>query len=247
MRKFIPFALFVTAALSGGCARPTAANAPSAPPLTGDAKALQGTWGIVSVEDGHIETLTGAARKDAEELMKEVRLVFDGYRMIIIERGEDEPVPFTLDEAKTPRVITLTLGGPGAGTAVTTARGPSYASRMPTTARGPRGGTARGGSARGADGGATPPRPAETWRWIYQLNGDTLVIAFIKSNKTLVPTEFKARAEGNEPGQPPIPGVTVITLKRTAEPVSPRSRAGTQRYDTRPFNATTVSRPVTAK
>lgn len=255
MRKFLPFVLFTAAVLSGGCARPTASNARSAPPLTGDAKALQGAWAIVSVEDGHVETLTGAAKKDAEEMMKDVRLVFDGYRMIIIEKGEDEPVPFTLDEVKSPKVMALTLGGQESPYAApTTARsGVSYAAR-PTTAFGTaRTGSVRGGTSYGtyrgtAYGSASPPpRAAETWRWIYKLEGDTLVIAFIKKNKTLVPTEFKPRAEATQPGQPPIPGVTVITLKRTTEPVPLRVRGGTQRADTRPFTVTTASRPVTAK
>ncbi|HEY1189174.1 MAG TPA: hypothetical protein VGE74_16080, partial [Gemmata sp.] len=57
-----------------------------------------------------------------------------------------------------------------------------------------------------------------------KLEGDTLVVAFIKSNKTLLPTEFKARAEATAPGQPTVPGVTVITMKRTNDrPTPPRA------------------------
>ena len=231
MRKFIPFAL-IAAVLGGGCARPTEPNAPSAEALTGDAKALQGVWALVSVEDGEIEHLTGAAKKDAEALIKSVRLVFDGRRMIVIEGSEDEPVPFALDETKSPKVLALELGAPGGvsgGRGATAAR-PVTAYR-PATARpaAPRAtsfGTSRGayrGTA--ASGGAV--RPSETWRWIYKIEGDALTVAFIKKNKTLVPTEFKPRAESNAPGQPVVPGVTVIKLKRTNEPLPTRVRGGT--------------------
>lgn len=253
MRKWAPFALLAILLLGAGCARPTAPNAPSADVLTGDTKAIQGAWAVVSVEDGRIENLTGEARKDAEALMKEVRLVFDGNRMIIIERGEDEPVPFSLDESKNPRVMTLSLGGSGAsapraGTAYGSTR-PATASRPVTSfSTAPRTGTAfstfRTTGRTGTAPGTAAPE-AQTWRWIYKLEGDNLVVAFIKSNKTLLPTEFKARAASNEPGQPAVPGVTVITLKRTNEPLPNRPRVGTQVGGTRP--ATAAGRPATAK
>lgn len=246
MRNCTPFALLAVLFLGAGCARPTAPNAPSADVLTGDTKAIQGAWAVVSVEDGRIENLTGEARKDAEALMKEVRLVFDGNRMIIIERGEDEPVPFSLDESKTPRVMTLSLGGSGAsapraGTAYGPTRpGTSFSTARPATSYSTFRTTGRTGTAPGS--GSAPE--GQTWRWIYKLDGDNLMVAFIKSNKTLLPTEFKARAGSNEPGQPAVPGVTVITLKRTNEPLPTRPRAGTQVGGARP---TTAARPVTAK
>lgn len=260
MRKLIPFALLALAAVGPGCARPTAPNAPSADVLTGDAKKLQGMWAVVSVEDGRIENLTGEAKKDAEAMMREVRLVFDGTRMTIIERGEDEPVPFALDEAKAPKVMTLTLGGAGggrggspttaaragtfrSGTAAGTSRSAPTAAARPSTAAGtPRSGTPRGT----APGGARADE--ETWRWIYKLEGDSLVIAFVKDNKALVPTEFKARAGSREPGQPVVPGVTVITLKRTDErPPTAGGRFGTPRGGTSARVGTAPYRPATSK
>ncbi|AWM38751.1 hypothetical protein GobsT_30500 [Gemmata obscuriglobus] len=57
MRKFVPLVLV------GGCARPTQPNSWS-DELKGDAEALQGVWAVISAEDEHIETLTGAERKD---------------------------------------------------------------------------------------------------------------------------------------------------------------------------------------
>lgn len=252
MRKWTPFALLAISFLGAGCARPTAPNAPSADVLTGDTKAIQGAWAVVSVEDGRIENLTGEARKDAEALMREVRLVFDGNRMIIIERGEDEPVPFSLDESKTPKVMALSLGGSG-GSAPRA--GTAYGSTRPATARpgtslgtAPRTGTSFStfrttGRTGTAPGTAEPV--GQTWRWIYKIDGDTLVVAFIKSNKTLLPTEFKARAASNEPGQPAVPGVTVITLKRTNEPLPSTPRFGTRVGGARPTTA--IGRPATAK
>lgn len=256
MRKWTPFALLAVLLLGAGCARPTAPNAPSADVLTGDTKAIQGAWAVVSVEDGRIENLTGEAKKEAEALMKEVRLVFDGNRMIIIERGEDEPVPFSLDESKNPKVMALSLGGSGGAAP---RAGTSYGGTRPATARpgtsfstAPRTGTSfstfRTTGRTGTAPGTAAPE-GQTWRWIYKLDGDTLTVAFIKKNKTLVPTEFKARADASEPGQPAVPGVTVITLKRTNEPLPNRPRAGTQVGGTRPDTRPSVGRvpPVTAK
>ncbi|MDY3554622.1 hypothetical protein R5W24_003748 [Gemmata sp. JC717] len=244
MRKFVPLVLIAAAAV-GGCARPTQPNSRS-DELRGDAKALQGVWAITSAEDGHIETLTGAERKDAEEMIKQVRLVFDGHRMIIVEQGENEPVSFTLDESKNPKVLALRLGGPDVPVAASTARaGTAAAPRATAAFSTARAGSYRAGTSRGAAygtgaGSANPPRPSETWRWIYKLDGDTLTVAFIKKNKTLVPTEFKPRAESSQPGQPAVPAVMVITLKRTTEPPPFRTRASasTQAVSTLPIRAT---------
>lgn len=248
MRKCIPFALLAVLWLGAGCARPTAPNAPSDDALTGDTKAIQGVWAIVSVEDGRIEKLTGEAKSEADAMIKEVRLVFEGHRMVIIERGEDEPVPFTLDESQNPKVMALSMGGGGSAPRASTApgaprRATSFSTSRPAASpnTSPRYGTVRSGT---AAGGA---RPGETWRWIYKLEGDTLVVAFIKSNKTLLPTEFKARAEATAPGQPTVPGVTVITMKRTNDRPTP-PRAGTRFGGTQPFTATAPRRaPGTSK
>jgi hypothetical protein len=227
MRKSTAYVLLVVLVACGaGCTRPTEPNRPSADALTGDAKKLQGRWAIASIEDGRIENLTGDAKKDAEAMIKEVHVSFEGHRMTIVERGESEVLVYALNETKAPKLMTLTLGGSiGSSGGSSTARSGTVSRPVTARAGTSRSGTGYYGTAKGS---AARPEP-ETWLWIYKFEGDALVVAFIKGDKKdrkTVPVDFKARAPESAPGKPAVPGVTVITLKRTNElPSGPSSRS----------------------
>jgi uncharacterized protein (TIGR03067 family) len=240
MRRLLTLGLFAAtalglAALGSGCAGPTAAHAPTAEALDGDAKKLQGVWVVETLEDGKTEKLTGEARAAALERIKEVRLVFDGDQLTIAERGEEDPVTFRLDPARAPKVVTLyperqepvyrtaprgptarSGGGWGRGGYATTAARPrdwgtakaagTYRSTAPFTATFP--GTAKGFGTAPAPG----DRTAGEWTWIYKLDGDTLTVAFSKDDRRSAPADFRPRGE--------YPSVTVLTLKRVTAPDS---------------------------
>ncbi len=234
MRKLTTFAMLVTlAAIGTGCMRPAQPGAPSAD-VSADVKKLQGTWGIETFDNGSLDKRTEAEKARDLKDIQQVRFRFDGNRLLIVDGGREEFfATFALDEAKNPKVMALTRGfvnDPPRGTS----RGTSYSTSRGTTAPYP--GTARNttvrstyrGTQRNDDGAAS--RELDKWNWIYKFDGETLVVAFCRDDKKVIPTEFKPRAETLT-----VPGVVVIAFKRTADvPVGPggTGRTGTNRGTT---------------
>ena len=76
---------------------------------------------------------------------------------------------------------------------------------------------------------ASDPRPPEKREWIYKLDGDLLIVAYVFEGER--PTELKARAR-----KPGVPHVNVMTMKklgpaelepRPDAPARPKSESGT--------------------
>lgn len=192
-------AVFVLSVVVVGCGKPTPrTDAPTDAPegkaaSPRDHDRLQGTWAVESLDAGEKED----SGKRAES--KKDRFKFEGDKLTLVTPREDEQFTFALDETKTPKELTLTEmsdGPPSPGN--------------PTV--------------RGTTVVAEPER--EKLEWIYKFEGETLVLALAnreRDTKGSRPTEFKAVASRFERGTLLVPGVSVLTLKKTDDtPVPPR-------------------------
>ncbi len=233
MRKFTTVALLAAVAAFGtGCMRASQPGKPSAD-VSADFKKVQGTWAIESFDNGVLDKRTEAEKKRDLEDMQKVRFRFDGNKLLIAEGGREELfATFALDETQNPKVLALTRGGRPEDGPRGTSRGTSYTTARATTApyTTGRNSTVRS-TYRGTNRGDDSPASGdlEKWNWIYKFDGDLLVVAFCRDDRKEKPTEFKPRAE-----TPGMPGVVVITFKRSAaEPVGPgpggTGRTGTAR------------------
>lgn len=210
MPRFKLLALVVAfAALGAGCSKKTESGEPSAGggSSSADQDKLQGMWKIETLEDGRPDS------PRRQEEIKNDRIKIDGDKLTILADGDEIKFTFKLDEAKTPKVMTLTevidsksrLGG-----------SPTFRGTKKTE--------------------PPPAREPEKWDWIYKFEGETLVVAFTKDHKKPHPTDFKAKEAKFDNPDKVEPGVTVVTLKKTTEPPPPRaprtyttSRAGTKK------------------